>query len=313
MEQVLKTSLTMGTALTKEHIALIKRLSYYVTLCFDGDKAGEKATLSAGDELFKNGFNVKVVRLSDEMDPDEFILKYGPERFQLVLEQARSWIDYKIDYYKSTYNINDSTGAAKFIENILKDVVYIDDAVLKQTILNKISQEVGIGLETLNQLLKEEKATENVSVKQEVKIAPKKKTRYDRAENSLLYYKVQSERVIDIVDKRGVFFTKKEHRYLANEIIYFYKENGKFILADFLSYLNDKKELAMPLAMIMNESLPNEFVDQEIYDNIEVLKKYNTKEEAKRLKSMLVKEIDPIKKAEIAMRVVELERGSLND
>ena len=68
---------TMGTAITKEHASLIRRLSKNVVLCFDGDKAGEKATISALEELEKIGLKPKIIRLEDDLDPDEYVLKKG--------------------------------------------------------------------------------------------------------------------------------------------------------------------------------------------------------------------------------------------
>src|SRR5699024_10921543 len=70
-----------GTAMTKEQAELIKRLSDHVILCFDGDDAGRKATLTNGEELEKMGCEVKVADLSDDLDPDDYILKYGKDDF----------------------------------------------------------------------------------------------------------------------------------------------------------------------------------------------------------------------------------------
>lgn len=65
----------MGTALTKGHIRLLKRLSKVVYLCLDGDQAGKKAMIKASDILINEGFSVKIIDLSDGLDPDEFLEK----------------------------------------------------------------------------------------------------------------------------------------------------------------------------------------------------------------------------------------------
>ena len=72
----------MGTAMTKDQVELLKRLSNNVVLCLDGDDPGREATLSNGEELEKKGFNVRVVELSDGLDPDDYILKYGADLFR---------------------------------------------------------------------------------------------------------------------------------------------------------------------------------------------------------------------------------------
>ena len=73
---------TMGTALTKQNATLLKKMADNIILCFDGDKAGEEATTSAINVLKEIDVNPKVVRLEENLDPDEYILKYGQEKFQ---------------------------------------------------------------------------------------------------------------------------------------------------------------------------------------------------------------------------------------
>ena len=72
---------TMGTALTREHKSIIRNMANNVVLCFDGDAAGEKATISAIELLEDTGVNIKIVRLPDNLDPDEYILKNGKDSF----------------------------------------------------------------------------------------------------------------------------------------------------------------------------------------------------------------------------------------
>ena len=74
---VKNTVALMGTAMTKEQANLLKRLSNNIILCFDGDDAGRHATLVNGEELEKLGLSPKVIELTDDYDPDTYILKYG--------------------------------------------------------------------------------------------------------------------------------------------------------------------------------------------------------------------------------------------
>ena len=72
----------MGTAVTPTQAHLIKRMAKDIILCFDGDEAGAKATMSCSNELLKIGVTPKIIRLEDNLDPDEYIQKYGKEAFQ---------------------------------------------------------------------------------------------------------------------------------------------------------------------------------------------------------------------------------------
>ena len=85
----------MGTALTKEQVALLKRLSNNIILCLDGDDPGQKAMLSIGDHLLEQGIEVKIIKLPNPDDPDTYILKNGKDRFVGLVESAINFSDFK--------------------------------------------------------------------------------------------------------------------------------------------------------------------------------------------------------------------------
>jgi len=78
---------TMGTAVTKEQALLIKKMAKEIILCFDGDEAGAKATMACADELIKIGVTPKVIRLENNMDPDEYITKYNKEFEKKIMDK----------------------------------------------------------------------------------------------------------------------------------------------------------------------------------------------------------------------------------
>ena len=93
----------MGTALTKQQINLIKRLSKNIILCLDGDEPGVHATLSIGEILSKEDLEIKVLPLPNPEDPDSYILKNGKEKFINLLEQAINFSDFKMQKLKEKY------------------------------------------------------------------------------------------------------------------------------------------------------------------------------------------------------------------
>ena len=106
----------MGTALTKEQINLLKRLSNNIILCLDGDAPGVHAALTNGELLFNNGIEVKVVEIPDNDDPDSFILKHAKERFQGLIDNALNYYDFKLTDKNSLQSSNIKT-IKKEIEN----------------------------------------------------------------------------------------------------------------------------------------------------------------------------------------------------
>jgi len=171
---ITNTVATMGTAVTKNQVMTIKKMAREVYLCFDGDEAGAKATSSCADELVKIGVNPKIIRLEENLDPDEYIQKYGKERFLTKINNPINLMDFKMNYLKKGKNISSSEDLAEYVNDIIKELEKIDDDVLKEITLKKISLESNLDIEFLKSRLKN---TEKVNTKIDTKI---KKTKKDK-------------------------------------------------------------------------------------------------------------------------------------
>ena len=130
---------TMGTAVTSNQANLLKRMSKEIILCFDGDEAGAKATFSCIEELSKLGVTPKVVRLEENLDPDEYINKYG-NQFLEKLEHPINIMDFKLTYLKKNKNLEDNIEYSNYILSVLKEVSKVDDSILKELTLQKHCQ-----------------------------------------------------------------------------------------------------------------------------------------------------------------------------
>lgn len=292
---------SMGTAITKEQARLLKKLSTNIILCFDGDTAGNKATLSCSNELTDIGIYPKIIRLPSPLDPDEFLSKYGKEKFDEYLENPKSLLDYKIDYYRSITNFNNSEEISNYIKNVLSELNLVEDKIVKEIILKKLSDETNISFSTINGLLKEN--TKKKEKKQENKVTFNK---YEKAERRLIFYMIRYPEVIRIYENNKCNFPTKEFRFLASEIIYYYNKHNCLSIADFLSYLNDKEELLEAFKKIDTLNINENYCYEEIMDYINLLNDYSIKERIKILTKEFKKENDFIKKTEIAKEISEL-------
>ena len=97
---------TMGTALTEDHVKLLKKLNVTIILCMDNDEAGEKATIQNGETLTNAQVDLKILRLSGAKDPDEYILKHSKEEFLDAVNNSITYFDFKLNYYKKDKNLN---------------------------------------------------------------------------------------------------------------------------------------------------------------------------------------------------------------
>ena len=237
----------MGTALTEEQISLIKKLSLNVYLCLDGDKPGQDANLHNGELLEKAGLNVKVICLKDDDDPDSFILKNGKEKFVNLIEGALNYNDYKIDSLKSNVNFESDVELSQYVNKVIKEVSTIKDEIRCEIILKKLANETNLSYNTLEKKLNEyrnldeegkKKVDNNLIERKDVK-----KDKYRRASEEFIYYMLINPKAIKVYDSKKMYFFDASLRNLAAEISYYYHEYGEITIADFYTYLNDKKEL----------------------------------------------------------------------
>lgn len=304
---------TMGTAITSDQAHLIKRLSPNVTLMFDGDKAGNKATISCSEELLKIGVIPKIVRLEDNLDPDEYINKYGTDKLNEHLENPISLLDYKMLVYKEGRNLRNSDDISNYINDVIKELNLVKDNIVREVAIQKLSKETGVLSETLMSLLnKEEKATEPVRAKP-IKKEQTMHNRYQQAYERLLFYMLRHKEVIRLYSESGVFIPAQEYRFLACEILSFYKKYDNIEIADFMAYLEEKKDLNDTLKKVFFLDLPEEYIREEIDDYIKVLNEYTVDLELKRLQTLFKESTSDIDKASIANQIMELRKGVSDD
>lgn len=135
---------SLGTALTKQQIRLIKRYTHNVALMYDSDLAGELATLRSLDLFIEEGMNVKVVNLDKGYDPDLFVRKFGVDAFKERIDNARDLFDYKLEFLKSHYGSDDIQKKAKIIEEMLVTINKLANAVVKMDYLRRLSEELSV-------------------------------------------------------------------------------------------------------------------------------------------------------------------------
>ncbi len=303
----------MGTAMTKEQAELIKRLSSNIILCFDGDEAGKKATMANGSYFEKIGIVPKVIELNEGLDPDDYIIKYGEEKFKSLISSAINFNDYKMKALREGVNLNSEEETVNYINTVLNETSKIDDEIHREIILKNLAIEFNIGYNTLEKRLKELREKNNISKPKEVNIEVKqlhKKDKYYISILACLYYMLVNNDVMKYYEKEGILFPDEKYRHLASEISYFYKKYGIINLADFYTYLSDKKELLTLLNEIVALDLDDQVEYEDVLDYVKMVKEYNVNQEIKRLQKMIKMENDPLEKAKIAERVRMLRIGS---
>ena len=306
------TVATMGTALTKDHIKEIKRLSNNIILCFDGDDPGVKATLASG-ELFKSeGIEVKVITLPGEDDPDTYILKNGKEAFLALINNAIYYSDFKIKNLSRNRNFASSEEKANYIHEVLEEASKINDTIRTEIILKDLAKKFEIGYNTLEKSFQE--LVNNKEIKKEVittprKVQPKKKDKYQKASLNIIYYMLNKQDIIDKVESEHLVFPTEALRALESEIVYFYHKYGFINEADFYTYLTPKVELLNLLNEVLEMDLTTTLTKEELFDYFKVIREYNFKKTINNLEEKIKNETDPIMQVKYAEEIRKLRIG----
>lgn len=296
---------TMGTAITKEHANLLMKLSKNIVLCFDGDKAGEKATISALDALEKIGITPKIIRLEDDLDPDDYIIKKGSDAYLTHLNNPMSSVVFKINIDKSKTNFNDYNEISTYLKNVSKELEKIDDKVVYELTVNKLSKETGVSCDTINDMVKS-------MPKNEIKVITKrtslKKDKYEKAEEYLVHYMLRNVDAILIYQNNVSYLNDPILSMIAMQILEFYEINRYINITDFTLFLEDKTDLIEKSLIIDDLRLPDEVNVDILMDYVKTIDEGILKREIEKTKKQIKEEMDVAKKISLTEKLRNLKK-----
>lgn len=296
---------TMGTAITKEHADLIRRLSKNVILCFDGDSAGQKATISALQMLENIGLEPKIVRLEDDLDPDDYIVKKGKEKFQNHLINAMSSLQFKLYVNKEHTDFNDYKQISNYINSVAKELEKIDDKVVYELTIKNLSKETGVDIDTINSLLKNIPKKKPELITKPLRV---KKSKYEMAEEYLIYYMLRSKEAILQYQNDVAYLTNKNLAMIAIKILDFYEKKGYINVTDFTLFLEDNDVLINEVLKIDSFDLPDEVDVNVINDYVKTIDEGILNSEIKKIKERISAESDVAKKVILLEKLATLKK-----
>lgn len=140
---------SLGTALTEEQGRLLRKYSEQVILSYDSDGAGQEAIMRGLTILENQGCDARVLQMEGAKDPDEYVIKYGSGRFNLLVENAISLVEFKIKMLKNKYNLENANDKIKFLKEITKILSNVDNKIEKEIYIDKISEQYNISKEAV--------------------------------------------------------------------------------------------------------------------------------------------------------------------
>lgn len=315
----LESVATMGTSLTENHVSLLRRVTDQVTICYDGDKAGNMAANKAIALLKGKQFNINVVEFPQGMDPDDYIKTHGEEAFGQLVNQAVPAIDYQYRYEKRQFNLEFITHREQFKVQVFALARSLETATLQELLIKKLAADIKVGEAGI---LKEfqnanPKMYKNASFnnnKNEMLLAMPQtlgSSRFEKSEKELIYYMLKDRAVALKVDKElNGSFHNPIRRNIAQYILDYYTTQETINLQYFLNWLDEEMVKVLTDILFECESLPSVPADGVIEDLIAVVKKYVYKVQNEQLKRQLAEAVTDQEKMELLGKLNQLKQQS---
>ena len=140
---------SLGTALTEAQGRLLRRNCEKVIIGYDADGAGQAATLRGLEILYNLGCDIRILQIEGAKDPDEFVVKYGPEKFQRCVDKAISLVEFKVKMLKKELNLEVVNDKIKFLNEIAKILSRVDNKMEREIYIDKISEDYTVSKEAI--------------------------------------------------------------------------------------------------------------------------------------------------------------------
>ena len=186
---------SLGTSLTEEQAALMTRYTDQVVLIYDGDKAGQNATQRAIPILEKAGLQVKVLQIKDAKDPDEFLKKFGADKFKILLEGSANRVEYQLNSIRRKYDLREDDQKIKFVHEAAEMICTLGSAVQREVYGGRVAEAAGISADAMKMEIgkaykrridREKKKQEKIDLAPAQAMKPKARSiRYDNMKSAM--------------------------------------------------------------------------------------------------------------------------------
>ena len=191
---------SLGTSLTEEQAALITRYTEQVILLYDSDTAGQNATARAIPILEKAGLRVKVLQIEDAKDPDEFLKKFGADRFKMLLEGSSNRVEYQLNAIRKKYDLSVDDQKIRYVHESAELICTLDSSVQREVYGGRVAEAAGISADAMKmEITKAFKKRANQEKKRQEKVNLAPMQALQPKDKSIRYDNMKSARAEEVV------------------------------------------------------------------------------------------------------------------
>lgn len=293
----------LGTSLTESQARVIRRNAETTILCYDSDQAGQHAAERAAGLIREQGGVVKVARMPQGMDPDDYIRRRGAEAFNAdVIAQADPYMSFKLEALKESFDLKDEEGRMRYLTRAIEMITELPRAIERDHYLRRLAEEFQLSLDALKQEQRRiavKKKKEGYGDKGSGKwnngyhggkhmVGQHRRTlAYEEAEKRLLTAMMHDRNVAERVRETvGADFNSEVYGALAAYLYAYYAEGHPADPGRFIRYLKDERllEVASGLAFL---DTPPEVAEEAIADYIRHIRNHPIHKEIEQKKEQV--------------------------
>lgn len=317
---------SMGTSLTDGQVYLLRRITPNVIINYDGDDPGVHAAGRAARMFARAGkFNLGIIVLPEKLDPDEYVRKYGPAKYQGEVKAAISPTDFFIKQLAAGVDFSNDREQLNFIHAAVAEVARLGDPLAEDVYLNKLAKQTGVSHDLLAANLAQARRVQR-RVERHTRQAPKyeapsqpqpaqteqmpslpNRPDLDR----LLYLFIHSEAARDYLLSRHFLFPDARYAALAEHWLQYDETHAQANPNDFVNDLSEQEQgIVVNLEM---KTYPSDFTDEEIDEIINSLQRQQRAEQINHLQTKLAaarSRDDAAAQLDITNQIISLKRAN---
>ena len=302
---------TMGTALTKEHIHLLKILNVEVRLCLDGDLPGQKAMMEISKALASSGISYRIVdNRGSSKDPDEILNQDGPDALRAYLNNLISKVDFTLNFYSITNPLKTIEQKKALVKEFMPILLATRSSLELDSYIVKLAKATGFEADSIRNLLTRVRLEVKNNGNAEKVITnyhPERKVlrKLETAERELLYQMLHKKEAIDFYEEKTDGFYTPLYRQIAEFLANYAQEHEKLVPDEMISSLEesdleDKDTMVNDVTELLMESThPNNLDDRFLNDLLETMNSERNKIFKDDMLKSSLEGKDPLEKARI--------------
>ncbi len=271
----------MGTALTAEHIQILRSLNVEIRLCLDGDLPGQSAMMKIAKNLASSGLNFRIVdNQGSDRDPDEILNEDGKVALEEYLNKLTSQTEFALNYYLRSNPLKTNEEKKTLIKEFLPILLRLTSQIELDSYLRKLSKITGFDVESIRDLVKRARMNAFTGTAQEnartimQNFHPEREAlqKLVTAERELLYQMSQNKDAVAFYEDKIGGFYDDVYRQIANFMIEYAESHDEMDPSGIMVLVEDsevqnKDEIINDLTSLLVETHPND-CSQQLLDNL---------------------------------------------